>query len=129
MNGRKPVIRPVSYSSKKLNKHSRPYLNITKGALGILLAAKHFDVHVSHSGLRGCDIHIPVLLRFHSPVSQPPEVCRTHFSLLVFAALQVSQSISFLHQQINASLSKATYPPDSDYHAPLHDAVFVTGFN
>lgn len=35
--------RPVAYSSKKLNKHQ-------KEALGLVLAIKHFEVYLSHSG-------------------------------------------------------------------------------
>ena len=42
--------RPVAYYSKKLNKHQKAYSTIEKEALGLVLAIKHFEVYVSHSG-------------------------------------------------------------------------------
>lgn len=42
--------RPVAYFSRKLNKHQRAYSTIEKEALGLVLAVKHLEVYVSHSG-------------------------------------------------------------------------------
>lgn len=44
------IDRPVAYFSKKLNKHQKVYSTIEKEALGLVLAVKHFEVYVSHSG-------------------------------------------------------------------------------
>ena len=40
---------PVSYFSKKLNKHQRNYSTVEKEALALLLAVKHYDVYLSSS--------------------------------------------------------------------------------
>lgn len=36
--------------SKKLNRHQRAYEITEKGALGLVLAVKHFEVYMSHLG-------------------------------------------------------------------------------
>ena len=39
------VHRPVSYFSKKLNKHQKVYSTIEKETLALVLALQHFDVY------------------------------------------------------------------------------------
>ena len=38
---------PISYFSKKLNKHQQKYSTIEKEALGLMLAIVHFEVYVT----------------------------------------------------------------------------------
>jgi len=41
------VDRPVSYFSKKLNRHQRVYSTIEKETLSLVLALQHFEVYLS----------------------------------------------------------------------------------
>ena len=43
------VDRPVSYFSKKLNKHQRVYSTIEKETLSLVLALQHFEVYLASS--------------------------------------------------------------------------------
>lgn len=43
------VKHPISYYSKKLDKHQRNYSTVEKEALSLLLAIKHYDVYLSSS--------------------------------------------------------------------------------
>ena len=45
---------PVSFYSKKLNKHQRNYSTVEKEALALLLAVRHYDVYLSSSPFPIC---------------------------------------------------------------------------
>ncbi|XP_072180990.1 uncharacterized protein [Diadema setosum] len=43
------LLKPVSYFSKKLNRHQRRYSTIEKECLGLVLTVQHFEVYLSNS--------------------------------------------------------------------------------
>lgn len=49
--GEDGVEHPVSYFSKKFNRHQQVYSTIEKEALALVLALKHFEVYVGSAGV------------------------------------------------------------------------------
>ncbi len=45
------IEHPISYYSRKFNKHQLNYSTIEKEALALLLAVQHFEVYLGSSGL------------------------------------------------------------------------------
>ena len=43
------MLRPVSYFSKRLNRHQERYSVVEKEALALLLALRHYDVYIKDS--------------------------------------------------------------------------------
>lgn len=56
------VEHPISYFSKKLNDHQKPYSTIDKEALALVLALKHFEVYV------GSAVQPTVIYTDHNPL-------------------------------------------------------------
>ena len=42
------IGKPVSYFSKKLNKHQKAYSTVEKEALSLILARQHFEIYVTN---------------------------------------------------------------------------------
>ena len=61
--GEDGIDHPISYFSKKFDKHQRNYSTIEKECLALILALEHFDVHL------GTTVHPVLVFTDHKPLT------------------------------------------------------------
>ena len=62
-NGEDNIDHPISYFSKKFDKHQKNYSTIEKECLALLLALQHFDVYLCVT------VHPVLILTDHNPLT------------------------------------------------------------
>lgn len=86
------IDHPVSYFSKKFNKHQLNYSTIEKEALALLLALQNFEVYVGSSAL-------PVVVYMdHNPFLFLAQMCNTNQQLMHWTLLIQDFNIEIRHK-------------------------------